>query len=349
MQAVSLSAYSSLFQFFYPVEADLASDENLIHHLLQGKTINVRHILSSDGWEMDMINFDTSNCHITDTAFKNQEFFKRLVRFSSYETMDPLMTHACQISKRRKVHLNSTIVSEIYTALTKTKRKYLSKKHSDNIASELLHAAVMRVQYESFTDLKFSLIALMSTQKNETSPEPKTKKIASKLIEIVHPKLCLPKLDQMLKEIRILLNGKLEHSPKSVLISRVSDFLFELAYQSPLLAGIDLFGEVLGQSLFYLISKRNHDTNLACYWGTHKGAIWDMMALGCILEETFKSGPEKFFLNGMSTYISSQTHPWSQYQQIFTESQLNAKYGYCLLYTSPSPRDRTRSRMPSSA
>ena len=23
--------------------------------------------------------------------------------------------------------------------------------------------------------------------------------------------------------------------------------------------------------------------------------------------------------------------------------------GYCLLYTSPSPRDRTRSRMPSSA
>ena len=25
------------------------------------------------------------------------------------------------------------------------------------------------------------------------------------------------------------------------------------------------------------------------------------------------------------------------------------KKGYCLLYTSPSPRDRTRSRMPSSA
>ena len=28
---------------------------------------------------------------------------------------------------------------------------------------------------------------------------------------------------------------------------------------------------------------------------------------------------------------------------------LLAKYGSCLLYTSPSPRDRTRSRMPSSA
>ena len=27
----------------------------------------------------------------------------------------------------------------------------------------------------------------------------------------------------------------------------------------------------------------------------------------------------------------------------------SSKYSYCLLYTSPSPRDRTRSRMPSSA
>ena len=29
--------------------------------------------------------------------------------------------------------------------------------------------------------------------------------------------------------------------------------------------------------------------------------------------------------------------------------QLGASYNICLLYTSPSPRDRTRSRMPSSA
>ena len=28
---------------------------------------------------------------------------------------------------------------------------------------------------------------------------------------------------------------------------------------------------------------------------------------------------------------------------------INTNMGYCLLYTSPSPRDRTRSRMPSSA
>ena len=34
---------------------------------------------------------------------------------------------------------------------------------------------------------------------------------------------------------------------------------------------------------------------------------------------------------------------------VFTAFGLAALFTYCLLYTSPSPRDRTRSRMPSSA
>ena len=33
----------------------------------------------------------------------------------------------------------------------------------------------------------------------------------------------------------------------------------------------------------------------------------------------------------------------------YLNKQGNDGYYYCLLYTSPSPRDRTRSRMPSSA
>ena len=33
----------------------------------------------------------------------------------------------------------------------------------------------------------------------------------------------------------------------------------------------------------------------------------------------------------------------------FNPRKLNAEFRTCLLYTSPSPRDRTRSRMPSSA
>ena len=41
-----------------------------------------------------------------------------------------------------------------------------------------------------------------------------------------------------------------------------------------------------------------------------------------------------------------------QIRQLFEESQLDekaAKLRSCLLYTSPSPRDRQKSRMPSSA
>ena len=41
-------------------------------------------------------------------------------------------------------------------------------------------------------------------------------------------------------------------------------------------------------------------------------------------------------------------HLDTQQPQYLTE-QLGAEYTVCLLYTSPSPRDRTRSRMPSSA
>ena len=36
-------------------------------------------------------------------------------------------------------------------------------------------------------------------------------------------------------------------------------------------------------------------------------------------------------------------------RQFVNHSALFAPYNACLLYTSPSPRDRTRSRMPSSA
>ena len=35
--------------------------------------------------------------------------------------------------------------------------------------------------------------------------------------------------------------------------------------------------------------------------------------------------------------------------EAFADDEAHAQRIYCLLYTSPSPRDRTRSRMPSSA
>ena len=58
--------------------------------------------------------------------------------------------------------------------------------------------------------------------------------------------------------------------------------------------------------------------------------------LNVIIEST--NGTQVMLTSGLTTL-------WSQ----FLICGLSALYNDCLLYTSPSPRDRTRSRMPSSA
>ena len=72
------------------------------------------------------------------------------------------------------------------------------------------------------------------------------------------------------------------------------------------------------------------------------------------------------YQNALTNYQSQQQQGFTQnqaqqtniYNRLIGEAQLgmagatgsaNAQLGTCLLYTSPSPRDRTRSRMPSSA
>ena len=62
-----------------------------------------------------------------------------------------------------------------------------------------------------------------------------------------------------------------------------------------------------------------------------------------------KSDPEIFFKgktkldNGITVGVNVQLEATQNGDQI------DEQYMFCLLYTSPSPRDRTRSRMPSSA
>ena len=45
----------------------------------------------------------------------------------------------------------------------------------------------------------------------------------------------------------------------------------------------------------------------------------------------------------------SEDGKWVTYRFVFIDQEGHDKDVPCLLYTSPSPRDRTRSRMPSSA
>ena len=57
-----------------------------------------------------------------------------------------------------------------------------------------------------------------------------------------------------------------------------------------------------------------------------------------VFEDTFKDYQEDGQIN----------FPWNGLNRIFS-IDAEGIYEACLLYTSPSPRDRTRSRMPSSA
>ena len=71
-------------------------------------------------------------------------------------------------------------------------------------------------------------------------------------------------------------------------------------------------------------------------------AVW---MFGTVLENVW--GGKRFLIYYMITGIGAAiVHlSVSQYEILSLQSQVNP----CLLYTSPSPRDRTRSRMPSSA
>ena len=57
--------------------------------------------------------------------------------------------------------------------------------------------------------------------------------------------------------------------------------------------------------------------------------------------------PHKLIVEANAHLDTLQANEVAQHKEII---ELNGvEYGFCLLYTSPSPRDRTRSRMPSSA
>ena len=60
-------------------------------------------------------------------------------------------------------------------------------------------------------------------------------------------------------------------------------------------------------------------------------------------------GEEKTALNKMAFSRFEQQHTLKERDKGQTEATPTERYGICLLYTSPSPRDATLSRMPSSA
>ena len=116
---------------------------------------------------------------------------------------------------------------------------------------------------------------------------------------------------------------------------------------------------------------RNQDLSLLSYslrgmllsnltWGSWRNeSAWDMTLIG---DTFYLLGQVSAPGEGVDVYLSAVGNPFPPYvdpgpEEPFLQTWqiygivgvLLALTGYCLLYTSPSPRDRQRSRMPSSA
>ena len=79
----------------------------------------------------------------------------------------------------------------------------------------------------------------------------------------------------------------------------------------------------------------------------------DAMPILQMMETTFYEAnlSLNLFLLESRTETKYDSSKWGKERdlRIRIQKEVSEKYDPCLLYTSPSPRDRTRSRMPSSA
>ena len=81
--------------------------------------------------------------------------------------------------------------------------------------------------------------------------------------------------------------------------------------------------------------------------GLMAGVMYSLVALGFVL--IFKASGIFNYAQGVMALFAAATLVGFQNGQVPFSHLINAVFGTCLLYTSPSPRDKRQSRMPSSA
>ena len=81
--------------------------------------------------------------------------------------------------------------------------------------------------------------------------------------------------------------------------------------------------------------------------------MWKQVKNALVAELVFKNFVDAFaFITDVAALAEKHDHhpEWSNvYNRVTIRLTTHDAGNHCLLYTSPSPRDRTRSRMPSSA
>ena len=93
---------------------------------------------------------------------------------------------------------------------------------------------------------------------------------------------------------------------------------------------------------YYLAMERNNDA-IQVLKNDSSPALLNKFVK--TLKETHKAEMIELYLSECSYYLKTHFGPKSREYL----AKIYAHLDSCLLYTSPSPRDRTRSRMPSSA
>ena len=82
------------------------------------------------------------------------------------------------------------------------------------------------------------------------------------------------------------------------------------------------------------------------FLATFLSIVFALVAVACHGSDEKEIGYTE--LPAQAQQFVKQYFPTATYSRVEKEKD-NGKWEYCLLYTSPSPRDRQKSRMPSSA
>ena len=67
------------------------------------------------------------------------------------------------------------------------------------------------------------------------------------------------------------------------------------------------------------------------------------------IPQLFRCDPAGYFVGYKATSAGTKEQEANNFLEKRYKTEANPQLSYCLLYTSPSPRDRQKSRMPSSA